>query len=58
MTFVDTLRTLFEIAVVAFIIWGLFNEERLVAFEEKVLSRIRRKRLRVVKTQNVKKHIA
>ncbi|MBR2447622.1 MAG: hypothetical protein IKK71_05185 [Clostridia bacterium] len=58
MTFVDTLRTLFEFACIAFIIWGLFNEKTLVAFEEKVLSRIRRKRLRVVKTNNVKKHIA
>lgn len=58
MTFVDTLRTLLEIAVAAFIIWGLFNEKTLVAFEEKLFSRIRRKRLRVVKSNNVKKHIA
>jgi hypothetical protein len=58
MTFADIIRTFFEIGVAAFIIWGLFNEERLVAFEEKVLSRLRRKRLRVIKTQNVKKHIA
>lgn len=58
MTFIDTIKTLLEIAVAAFIIWGIFNEKRLVAFERKILSHFRRKRLRVIKSNNVKQHIA
>ncbi|MBR6533587.1 MAG: hypothetical protein IKT44_04095 [Clostridia bacterium] len=48
MTFIDILKTLFEIAMVAGLLWCIFHEDRLVAFEEKVMSGIRRKRLREV----------
>ena len=48
MTFLDILRTLFEIAMVAGLLWCIFHEDRLVAFEEKVMANIRRKRLRKV----------
>ena len=58
MTLLDALKTLFEIGAASFIIWGIFNEKRLVAFERKILCAFRRKRLHVVKTDNVKKHIA
>lgn len=36
-----TLSTILEIAVGGFIIWGLFNEGKLVAFEQKLLKRIK-----------------
>ena len=49
MTFLDILRTLFEIFMVVGLAWCIFHEDRLVAFEEKVLAIVRRKRLRVVK---------
>ncbi len=49
MTFLDILRTLLEIAMVVGLVWGIFNEDRLVAFEEKLLASLRRKRLRVAK---------
>ncbi len=52
MTFLDILRTLFEIAMVAGLIWCIFHEDRLVAFEEKLFSSLRRKRLRVLKSQH------
>ncbi len=48
MTFLDILRTLFEIAMVLGLVWCIFHEDRLVAIEEKIFARIRRKRLRVV----------
>ncbi len=51
MTFIDILRTLFEIIMVVGLVWCIFHEDRLVAFEEKVLAVLRRKRLRVVKSQ-------
>jgi len=58
MTFIDTLRTLFEIFMVGGLILCIFNEKRLIAFEERVLSALRRKRLRVIKTDRAKRHIA
>lgn len=48
MTFLDILRTLFEIAMVVGLVWCIFHEDRLVAIEEKLFARIRRGRLRVV----------
>lgn len=53
MNFADTLITLFEVALVAFTLWALFHEDVLVAFEERVISRIRRQRLKVVKAENI-----
>ena len=58
MTFVDVLRTLFEIFAVVALVWCIFHEDRLVAFEEKFIARIRRKRLRVLRNDNAKRHIA
>ena len=49
MTFIDILRTLFEIAMVAGLLWCIFHEDRLVAFEEKVMAGFRRKRLHIAR---------
>ena len=35
------LQTVLEFAVAAFIIWALFNEEKLVDFEEKIISKLK-----------------
>ena len=43
------LKTLFEVALVAFTLWALFNEDKFIAFEERLLCYIRRRRLRVKK---------
>lgn len=51
MTFSQSLTTFFEILAVVAVIWCVFNEDRLVLFEQKLLSRIRRRRLRVVKSK-------
>ena len=58
MTFIDTLRTLFEIIMVVGLVWCIFNEKRLIAFEEKIFASLRRKRLRVVKQSRAKRYIA
>ena len=54
MTFGSFLITLFEIAGVLALIWCIFHEDRLVAFEERIFSAFRRKRLRVVKTSHAR----
>ncbi len=56
MTFIDILRTLFEIAMVVGLVWCIFHEDRLVAFEEKLLAVLRRKRLRVVKSSRARSY--
>lgn len=44
--------TLFEIILVAFVIWAIFNEDKFIAFEKRLLSSIRRRRLKVLKSSN------
>lgn len=48
MTF--ALTTLFELGLVIAVFWGIFHEDSLIAFEKRIISSIRRKRLRVIKS--------
>ncbi len=50
MSFGDVLLTIFEFGLVVFTIWAMLNEDRFIAFEQKIISAIRRRRLRVVKS--------
>ncbi|MBP3692316.1 MAG: hypothetical protein J6I80_03620 [Clostridia bacterium] len=43
MTLFNVLLTIAEFAVGGFIIWGLFNEEKLVRFERRLAARIARR---------------
>ncbi len=52
MTLGSFLITLLEISGAVALVWCIFHESRLVAFEEKVFAAIRRKRLRVVRTDH------
>ena len=47
MTFV--LTTIFELALVITVFWAVFHEDSLIAFENRVVSFFRRRRLKVVK---------
>lgn len=49
MSFAFALRTIFEIIMVALLFWCIFNENKLIAFEKRIISNIRRRRLKVVK---------
>ncbi len=49
------LRTLLEIAMFAAVLWGIFHEDRLVAFEKRIICYIRRRRLRVVKPSGARR---
>ena len=48
------LITLLELAGIITLVWCIFHEDRLVAFEEKVFAAIRRKRLRVAKAERTR----
>ena len=52
MTFSQTLITIFEIIMVVAVFWCIFHEDRLINFEEKLLSGLRRKRLRITKAKS------
>ena len=43
------LRTVFEIAMFAAVLWGNYHEDRLAAFERKKASLVRRRRRKVLK---------
>ena len=49
-------QSLLETVAVAFVIWGLFHEEKMVAFENRIFSNIKRKKLRVI-IENTDKNI-
>lgn len=54
MTFIQILRTLFEVGMVVGLIWCIFHEDRLIAFEEKVFSAFRRKQLHIAEVKRVR----
>ncbi len=58
MTFAMLLRTFFEILLFAAVIWGVFHEDRLAAFEKRILCNIRRRRLKLVRTAPMRKQPA
>ncbi len=58
MTFAMILRTFFEILLFAAVIWGVFHEDRLAAFEKRILCNIRRRRLKLVRTAPMRKQPA
>lgn len=50
MTFTQTITTIFEILMALGLFWCIFHEDRLIAFERKLFANIRRRRLKVVRT--------
>ena len=50
------LQTVFEFAVAGFIIWGLFNEKKLIKFEDRVIDFIKRHTKSSAKKRNVYRH--
>ena len=48
MDFASTLITLFEIAMVSFVVWGVFHEDRFIKFEDRIAARFRRRKLKVI----------
>ena len=47
-----TIQTIIEVLAVGFTIWGLFNEDKFLAFENRLFSNIRRKRLKLAKSNS------
>lgn len=50
------IQSIFETVAVAFVIWGLFHEDKMVAFENRIFSNIKRKQLKLV-TRSTDKNI-
>ena len=58
MTFAMLLRTLFEILLFVAVIWGIFHEDHLAAFEKRLICNLKRRRLKVVRSTPVRKQPA
>ena len=50
------LQTILEVAVAVFIIWGLFNEKKLIKFEDRIADFIKRKVSSSHAKRNVYRH--
>ena len=50
MTFMQTITTIFEILMALGLFWCIFHEDRLIAFERKLFANIRRRRLKVIRS--------
>lgn len=46
------IQTIIEIIVIGFVIWGLFNEDKFLAFENRLFSNFRRKKLKLAKSNS------
>lgn len=51
MTISTVLMTIFETLLVAFGLWALFNEDKFIAFEERLVASVKRRRLKVRTTR-------
>ena len=40
------LQTIFEIVLASFVLWGIFNEDKLIKFEERLVAKLRNKKER------------
>ena len=49
MSVIHTLQTIFELAAIVFIVWGFFNEDKLISLEKRIFATIRRRRIKVIK---------
>ena len=49
MNFGGTLLTIFEMAMVGFVIYAVFNEHKFVKFEERIVARFRRRKFKVIR---------
>lgn len=49
MSTAHAIQTFIEIALVAFLIWGVFNEDKFVAFEEKYFGWHKNKKAKIIK---------
>ena len=47
-----TIQTIIETVVVGLLIWGLFNDDRVAAFEKRLFANIRRRKLKLCDMQN------
>ena len=41
--------TLFELFMVAFVVWAIFNEDKFIRFEKRIAAFFKRRKLKVVK---------
>lgn len=52
MCFADILKTCFEFVLVLFTVWAVFHEDKFIAFEEKLFSNIKRRKLKLVSVKS------
>lgn len=54
MTLEMIFSTLFEIFLFLTVVWGIFNEDKLIRFEQGLIAKFRRRKLKVVRIAKIK----
>ncbi len=52
MSTIDMLRTFFELVAVLSVLWAVFHEDKFIAFEEKLLCFVKRRKLKIAKKED------
>ena len=50
MSFIHLVQSILEIVLIAFVVWGVFHEDKLIKFEKNIFAHFRRRKLKVVKS--------
>ncbi len=58
MSVLHLLQSILELGIIIFIVWGFFHEDKFISFERRLMSYLRRRRLKVAhikcRVQNAK----
>ena len=49
MNFGDIIKSVLELAAISFTVWGLFHEDRFIAFEDRIAAYFRRRGFKVLR---------
>lgn len=50
MSFGMIMKSVFEVALIGFTLWALLHEDRIAGFEQRLVARFRRRRLKIANT--------
>ena len=51
MSFIDVIKTIFEVILVLGTLWAVFNEDRFIKLERRIKAAFRRRKIKAVKVE-------
>lgn len=53
MSFIDVIKTIFEVILVLGTLWAVFNEDRFIKLERRIKAAFRRRKIKTIKVETV-----